>query len=113
MKIKINEDARDRLFEEVVADGDPDRNPYAKQWERENDYLEALLTKNGKYMISMENGKIYLCLEDSMLSNALGVSYMLCTLIKNGKQYGMIYVKPASVFRPYSQQAMQTIYYDY
>lgn len=48
-----------------------------------------------------------------MLSNALGVSYMLCTLIKNGKQYGMIYVKPASVFRPYSQQAMQSIYYDY
>jgi hypothetical protein len=113
MNISIKREAKERLFEEVVADGDPDHNPYAKQWEYENKILEDKLTERGKYMISMENGKVYLCIRDDMLTEALGVPYYLCTLIKSGKQYGMIYVKPASVFRPYNAYNAQSVYYDY
>lgn len=100
------------LYEEVVADGDPNHNPYAKQWDYENEVLENLLNSSGRYMINMENGKIYLCVPDMYLSKLLGINYLTCTLIKNGKQYGAIFNKPASMFRPYTQQAMQQIYYD-
>ena len=66
------------LNEEVVADGNPDHNPFKERWKHEREVLKNYLVNYGEIMTSKENGKQYKVLYDTMLSSRLGISYCLC-----------------------------------
>lgn len=66
------------LKEEVVSDGNADHNPYAKRWRFERDSLISFLVNNGILMTSKENGKQYYTFFDKMLSDYMGMNYVIC-----------------------------------
>lgn len=78
------------LNEEVVADGDSDRNPYAKRWETERKALKDFLVNYGKVMTSKENGKQYKVYYDKTLSDLIGHNYCICL------QWDNVRMKPES-----------------
>lgn len=66
------------LNEEVVADGNPEHNPFAKRWAHERQVLKDYLANYGEVMTSKENGKQYKVIYDTMLSQNLGINYCIC-----------------------------------
>lgn len=66
------------LKEEIVADGNPDHNPFKKRWKHEREVLKDYIVNYGEIMTSKENGKEYKVLYDTMLSSRLGINYCIC-----------------------------------
>lgn len=66
------------LNEEVVADGNADRNPFKQRWKHEREVLINYLSNYGEIMTSKENGKQYRVLYDPTLSSRLGINYCIC-----------------------------------
>ena len=66
------------LNEEIVADGNPDHNPFKKRWKHEREVLKDYIVNYGEIMTSKENGKEYKVLYDTMLSSRLGINYCIC-----------------------------------
>lgn len=90
-KIIINPKQEQILKEEVVADGNAEHNPYAKRWHFERNSLINFLVNNGTLMTSKENGKQYYTYYDEMLSNYLGINYVICV------QYNQEDLTPGSI----------------
>lgn len=66
------------LNEEIVADGNPDHNPFRQRWKHEREVLKDYIVNYGEIMTSKENGKEYKVLYDTMLSSRLGINYCIC-----------------------------------
>ena len=66
------------LNEEIVADGNPDHNPFKQKWKHEREVLKDYIVNYGEIMTSKENGKEYKVLYDTMLSSRLGINYCIC-----------------------------------
>lgn len=103
-KIFLNENKLVSLLTEMMVefnnyDGNASHNPYYKRVKSAKDSLEHLLTREGVLMINIENGKEYLTYELTSLVNAIGKRYVLCQLIKDGEQYGIISTKPMELFK--------------
>lgn len=105
MKVIFNENNILNLLTKVIIegkntfDGNYDHNPYHKKLDIDKSSLENLLKTDGYVMMSIENGSYYIVYEIVAFANIIGKRYCICQLIKDGKQYGSIYVKPLSVFK--------------
>ena len=98
------------VFEEVVADGNSEHNPYIKKWKHQKGILRDYIIQTGEIMQSMENGKFYKVLYDKDLSVYLGVEYAYCIQYDPNdlKPIGAIYIRPLSSFT----YVVQNIEYD-
>lgn len=79
------------LKEEWVGDGNSEHNPYKKRWDAERKALKDFVANYGKLMQSKENGKLYKCYYDKVLSQLIGYNYCICI------QWDSIEMKPKSV----------------
>jgi len=79
------------LKEEVVADGNSEHNPYEKRWDTERKALKDFVSNYGKLMQSKENGKLYKCYYDKVISQLIGYNYCICI------QWDSVEMKPKSV----------------
>ena len=101
-KIIINPQQEKILKEEVVADGNADHNPYLKRWHFERDSLINYLVNNGKLMTSKENGKLYYTLYDKMLSDYMGMNFVICVQYNPNEltPSSIVYVRAQDKFTP-------------
>lgn len=105
MRIILNENNMLGLLTKVIIegkntfDGNSDHNPYAKKLNSDKSSLENLLKNDGYIMTNIENGSDYVVYEVVAFANIIGKRYCICQLIKNGEQYGAIYVKPLNTFK--------------
>ena len=79
------------INEEWVGDGNSEHNPYKKRWDAERKALKDFVSNYGKLMQSKENGKLYKCYYDKVLSQLIGYNYCICI------QWDSIEMKPKSV----------------
>lgn len=79
------------LKEEWVGDGNSEHNPYKKRWDAERKALKDFVANYGKLMQSKENGKLYKCYYDKVLSQLIGYNYCICI------QWDSVEMKPKSV----------------
>ena len=79
------------INEEWVGDGNSEHNPYKKRWDAERKALKDFVANYGKLMQSKENGKLYKCYYDKVLSQLIGYNYCICI------QWDSIEMKPKSV----------------
>lgn len=80
----------DKINEEIVADGNPDHNPFQKRWKREREALKNFIVNYGDIKTSKENGKQYKVLYDPNLSSLIGFNYCLCL------QWDPVKMKPST-----------------
>ena len=101
-KIIINQNQFNLLKEEVVSDGNSSHNPYKKKWDAERDTLITFIVNNGKLMTSKENGKRYYTLFDEMLSDYMGINFVLCVQYneKELKPGSIVYIRAQDKFTP-------------
>ena len=74
-------------------------NPYMAKASNDEELLNDFLYQYGKNMYSIETGKIYRVFYDKSLSFLLGKNYGISKLLKDGKLYGSIMVKPMSLYK--------------
>lgn len=79
------------INEEWVGDGNSEHNPYKKRWDAERKALKDFVSNYGKLMQSKENGKLYKCYYDKVLSQLIGYNYCICI------QWDSVEMKPKSV----------------
>ena len=79
------------LKEEWVGDGNSEHNPYKKRWDTERKALKDFVSNYGKLMQSKENGKLYKCYYDKVISQLIGYNYCICI------QWDSVEMKPKSV----------------
>lgn len=101
-KIIINQNQFNLLKEEVVNGGNSSHNPYKKKWDAERDVLISFIVNNGKLMTSKENGKRYYTLFDEMLSDYMGINFVLCVQYneKELKPGSIVYIRAQDKFTP-------------
>lgn len=102
MKIYLNEDKLKNIasFCIIEALNNASTNQISnKKIELVDELLEKLLKNNGIVLTNIENGKDYLTYELLSFIDIIGKRCCLCRLIKNGKQYGAIMIKPLDNFK--------------
>ena len=97
MKIILNEKSFPSFLGSIINESK--HNPISQKINIVTDLLERMITNNGLLMINVENGKEYMVFEDTTLTNLIGKRCCVCRLMKNGKSFGPIYVKPLDLFR--------------
>lgn len=104
MKIFLTEEKLSLLLTKLMLeynayDNNPQNNPYARKIEQSDKALEDLLSREGRVLLNIENGKEYLTYEITSLANTIGKRYCICRLIKDNQPYGAIYTKPMVQFK--------------
>lgn len=104
MKIVLSENKMLKLITNVIIegnsfDGNSNHNPYQRKIDSDNVALERLLKLNGVVLTNIENGSDYITYEITSFANLIGKRYCLCRLLKNGEQYGSMYIKPLNIFK--------------
>ena len=97
MKIILNEKSFSSFLGNIINESNI--NPISQKIDIANKLLEKMILNNGLLMINVENGKEYSVLEDATLTNLIGKRCCICRLIKDGKLFGPIYVKPLDLFK--------------
>lgn len=94
------------LNEEWVADNNANHNPYAKRWKAERKALKDFVSNYGKLMQSKENGKLYKCYYDKVLSQLIGYNYVICIQndISTNKLGSTLYIRALDKFSPTIRQ---------
>lgn len=98
MKIRI-EEKNLRLIINNVLQEESRLNPYRYKINSAMDSLSKLLSNEASIMINIDNGKEYLVYYDSSISNTIGKNYCITRLLKDGKPYGLIQIKPMDLFK--------------
>ena len=97
MKIILNEKSFSSFLGNLINESNI--NPISQKINIATDLLERMISHNGLLMLNIENGKEYLVLEDVTLTNLIGKRCCICRLMKEGKAFGPIYVKPLDLFK--------------
>ena len=94
------------LKEEWVGDGNSEHNPYKKRWDAERKALKDFVANYGKLMQSKENGKLYKCYYDKVLSQLIGYNYCICIQWDNieMKPKSVLYIRALDKFTPNIKQ---------
>ena len=94
------------LKEEWVGDGNSEHNPYKKRWDAERKALKDFVANYGKLMQSKENGKLYKCYYDKVLSQLIGYNYCICIQWDNVemKPKSVLYIRALDKFTPNIKQ---------
>lgn len=94
------------INEEWVGDGNSEHNPYKKRWDAERKALKDFVTNYGKLMQSKENGKLYKCYYDKVLSQLIGYNYCICIQWDNVemKPKSVLYIRALDKFTPNIKQ---------
>lgn len=94
------------LKEEWVGDGNSEHNPYKKRWDAERKALKDFVSNYGKLMQSKENGKLYKCYYDKVLSQLIGYNYCICIQWDNieMKPKSVLYIRALDKFTPNIKQ---------
>jgi len=94
------------INEEWVGDGNSEHNPYKKRWDAERKALKDFLSNYGKLMQSRENGKLYKCYYDKILSQLIGYNYCICIQWDNinMKPKSVLYIRALDKFTPNIKQ---------
>lgn len=74
-------------------------NPYTNKIDSALKSLNNLIMNSGSIMYNIENGKDYIVYYDESVSNTIGKNYCLSKLMKDGKPYGQISIKPMDTFK--------------
>lgn len=104
MKIIVNESGFARLLTESIIEyntnnGNAYHDVYQDRIESSLKTLETFLVNNGVLMRNVDNGKEYLVFELHPMTELTGRRYGLVQLIKNGKPFDSIYVKPLELYK--------------
>ena len=94
------------INEEWVGDGNSEHNPYKKRWDAERKALKDFVSNYGKLMQSKENGKLYKCYYDKVLSQLIGYNYCICIQWDNieMKPKSVLYIRALDKFTPNIRQ---------